>query len=294
MAPLRGEDFVFVVGSPRSGTTWLQRLLSCHPLVATGQESGVFDSYIGPQLRAWRRDMAPDSTRPVGLGCHMTEAEFMAALTAHMDALLASMRVRIPEGGLFVEKTPSHALYMREIAELMPGARFVHMLRDAREVITSMVVASRTWGEDWAPRCARDAALLWARHVNAALAAGRELGPERVTLVRHEDLRADTAAVLARLVRGFLRLDWEDAAVAEAVERNLRRRGLDGMVRPGVPLPLGGEWSRRLGTDAAPEPEGFAGGGGWRPGFVGRISAWVAARRAMERAGYPWRQPWRW
>jgi hypothetical protein len=56
---------VFLVGCPRSGTTWVQRLLACHPGIATGQESNLFEMYIGPQLRSCL-DQAMQ--RPAGTG----------------------------------------------------------------------------------------------------------------------------------------------------------------------------------------------------------------------------------
>ena len=40
-SPLYGR-VAFVVGAPRSGTTWLQQLLYVHPDVATGGESHLF------------------------------------------------------------------------------------------------------------------------------------------------------------------------------------------------------------------------------------------------------------
>src|SRR5689334_13433315 len=40
-SPLFGR-MCFVVGAPRSGTTWLQQLLYAHPLVATGGETHLF------------------------------------------------------------------------------------------------------------------------------------------------------------------------------------------------------------------------------------------------------------
>src|SRR5258708_16130926 len=57
-----GSDMVFVVGCPRSGTTWVQRLLATHPRIRTGQESDVFDQYIGPQLRAWEQELKPQAS----------------------------------------------------------------------------------------------------------------------------------------------------------------------------------------------------------------------------------------
>ena len=55
-----GSNMLFVVGCPRSGTTWVQRLLATHPRIRTGQESDVFDQYIGPQLRAWEQELKPE------------------------------------------------------------------------------------------------------------------------------------------------------------------------------------------------------------------------------------------
>src|SRR6185437_13587512 len=100
-----GENLVFVVGCPRSGTTWVQRLLATHPCVRTGQESDLFDIYVGPQLRAWQLE-----------------------LTEYLLRLLAPMIAELKPGELFVEKTPSHILYLPEIHKLLPAARFVNVL----------------------------------------------------------------------------------------------------------------------------------------------------------------------
>src|SRR5438876_565526 len=39
-------DIVFVVGAPRSGTTWLQTMLAAHPEVASPQETYIFSAYV--------------------------------------------------------------------------------------------------------------------------------------------------------------------------------------------------------------------------------------------------------
>src|SRR5581483_10976834 len=77
-----GANLVFVVVCPRSGTTWVQRLLASHPCVHTGQESDVFDIHIGPQLQAWRRELEVGSSGRggVGLGCYFRDAEFVSIL----------------------------------------------------------------------------------------------------------------------------------------------------------------------------------------------------------------------
>src|SRR5919197_3322932 len=123
-----GANLVCVVGCPRSGTTWLQRLLAGHPRVRTGQESDVFDIYVGPQLRAWRRELDPVSSGRggVGLACYFDDAAFTSLLRRYAGDLLQPMLGGLASDQVFLEKTPSHALYIPEILELFPKTRFVH------------------------------------------------------------------------------------------------------------------------------------------------------------------------
>ena len=149
----RGQGLVFVVGAPRSGTTWLQRLLAAHPRVATGQESHLFSEFVGPQLRAWRKHerAAAVERGGVGPGCYHTEEEFLGILRDYMRRLLAPLLEARGTAELFVEKTPGHALYVAEIHELLPEARFIHIIRDARDVVVSLLTAAGSWGQGWAP-----------------------------------------------------------------------------------------------------------------------------------------------
>src|SRR5206468_6090806 len=113
-----GSNLAFVVGCPRSGTTWVQRLLATHPRVRTGQESYFFGSYIGPQLRAWKRHAADFGRGAIGPACYFSQEEFLAILGRYAAMLLAPMVEGLPPGGLFVEKTPQHGLFIPEIVAL--------------------------------------------------------------------------------------------------------------------------------------------------------------------------------
>src|SRR5215212_1014119 len=88
-----GHDLLFIVGCPRSGTTWLQRLLAGHPDVRTGQESDLFDIYLGPQLRAWKRELDPavSGRGGVGLGCYLSDGEYMRHLKRYALDLMGPM-----------------------------------------------------------------------------------------------------------------------------------------------------------------------------------------------------------
>ena len=82
-----GHNMVFIVGAPRSGTTWLQRLLATHPRIRTGQESKLFRWYIAPQLRMWAMETTRERNRETangrggtGLSCYFREEEFGSVL----------------------------------------------------------------------------------------------------------------------------------------------------------------------------------------------------------------------
>jgi hypothetical protein len=288
-----GEDLIFVVGCPRSGTTWVQRLLATHACVRTGQESDLFDMYVGPQLRAWRQELTEDSSGRggVGLTCYFTEAEFQHILKDYLLQLLSPMVGELKPGELFVEKTPSHVLYVPEIHQLLPGARFIHVLRDARDTVASLLGASRGWGRAWAPRRAADAARTWVSHVAAAVEARHRLEPRQFIEVRYEALQSDGPRVLRGLVN-WLGLVWSDAEVRQALVLNSPEAARAG---GGTPIPLGGEVGKRDRT--VREPAGFIRGartGGWRHDLtpMQKLAIWRVARATMAEVGYPWSTPW--
>jgi hypothetical protein len=287
-----GDQLIFIVGCPRSGTTWVQRLLAAHPNVRTGQESDLFDLYIGPQLRTWRRELHADSSGRggVGLACYLDDAEFTRTLRGYAIDLLKKMLGDLEPHQLFVEKTPSHALYIPEIAELFPGARFIHVLRDARDTVASLLGASRSWGAGWAPRRARAAARMWVEHVKAARHA--HVAPGKLCEVRYEDLHISGPAVLGDVTR-WLGLEWSAADIERAIQANRPDVAKAG---GGTPIPLGGAFGGRFGP-VVREPSGFvrkAEVGSWRSELTAldRLQVWREARSLMAEVGYTWPRPW--
>jgi Sulfotransferase family len=285
---------VFIVGCPRSGTTWLQRLLASHPNVRTGQESDVFDLYIGPQLRTWRRELdAEGSGRGgVGLACYHTETEFISSLKRYALELLRPMLDGLGPGDIFVEKTPSHALFIPEILELFPGSRFIHVLRDARDTAASLLAASRGWGRGWAPRRATAAARMWVEHVRAVRCAAARLPREKLCEVRYESLHTNGLET-ARGVAGWLGLAWSEGEIEQTLAANRPEAARAGQ---GTPIPMAGAFGAQFGP-VVQEPRGFvrrAQAGGWRDdlSLVDRMQVWRVAHRTMAEVGYPWPRPW--
>jgi Sulfotransferase family len=289
-----GANLVFVVGCPRSGTTWIQRLLATHPMVRTGQESDVFDLYIGPQLRAWEHELDPASSGRggVGLACYFQDVEFRRVLKGYLLQLLEPMVGALQPGELFLEKTPSHVMFIPEIRAMLAEARFIHVLRDARDTVASLLQASRSWGREWAPRRARQAATMWLSHVQAAKQAQRRLPDRQFFEVRYEALHSSGPDVVRNLA-DWLGVEWSDAEIRSAFERNSADAARAGRA---TPIPLGGEVARSMGA-VVTEPKGFirrAHAGSWQDDLrpMDKLTVWHVARRTMAEVGYPWAAPW--
>lgn len=128
LSPLHGQ-VGFIVGAPRSGTTWLQQLLVVHPLITTGGESHLFCEGLDGLFRNFAN---PDETSH--LSTWVTEGELLTAVRQFCDALFSAQRVRTrPDATLIVEKTPNHRLQSRVQAQVYPDARYVHIVRDPRD-----------------------------------------------------------------------------------------------------------------------------------------------------------------
>lgn len=260
---------VLVVGAPRSGTTLVQRMMLADPRCAGGQESHFLASF-GQVLRDFDRKRA--MLRPHGLACYHTRAALCEELRGLWDRTFAPVLAARPGATLLVEKTPDHALWLDVAAELFPSARVVHVVRDSRAVVCSLLAAARRpWGAPWAPRSVDAAVGVWRRHVEGGLAS-----PLPVHRVRYEDV-----------------VDAEQQELAAV----MRFAGLDGAAPDARESPRGyaqGAFFEGGEVGAPPaEPEGFARDAaeardGWRRelGWWYERRVWNATRDLLEPLGY--------
>lgn len=183
---------IFVVGAPRSGTTWLQLLVSASPSVATAVESHLFQSYLSSLFAGWR--YYRDSLAPVGLHHLMEEDEYVALIRDLASKLMARILATKPGATIVLEKSPYHVFHWREILAVFPQAHFIHIIRDPRGAVASMRAAGHSFGAKWAPRRISQACSLWADCVRA----GREIAGATPNYleVRYKDLKNDGASTL--------------------------------------------------------------------------------------------------
>ena len=141
---------IFIVGSPRSGTSWLRSLLASHPDLASPHELHLFDRYLAPLDRAWQEENAELERRTrAGLSSAAGLVSLIdrPALHAWMGELVARARraalAARPGATRLLEKTPAHARQLELIRSVAPGARFVHLVRDPRATVASLIEKSR-------------------------------------------------------------------------------------------------------------------------------------------------------
>ena len=98
------------------------------------------------------------------------------------------------------DKTPGYVREMRRIQRVLPEARFVHIIRDGRDVSLSHMRMN------WGPETYEQSARLWRNRIRKA----RKMAPsvDHYMEVRFEDLVADTEGVLRR-VCDFIELDFD-------------------------------------------------------------------------------------
>ena len=204
---------LFVVGCGRSGSTLLRLMLDAHPDLAVPGES-----HFIPQLRRMFPDPVDGGTLTAALlrtphFRHWKVAEssvrerVRSLRTPTFAAVIASaFEANADEQGKrrWGDKTPIHVRSIPLLSGLWPDARFVHLIRDGRDVALSYL--SLPWGPDtvWA------AALKWRRDVGTGIRDGQPLGTSRYLEVRYEELVAAPADAL-RAICAFAGLRFDEA-----------------------------------------------------------------------------------
>lgn len=212
-SPLRGK-MIFNVGSRRSGTFWLQRIVTAHPLVGeVPSETHLLSHGIAPLLERFHQGERMSTE----VGSVYAPRPAVVAAARHLcDTIFAEF---IEPGQLFVaERTPLHVFHLPLISEIYPDAKFVHIIRDGRDVARSIAA------QDWGPDTIADAAAEWRDAVRSGLDAG--LDSTRYMEVRYERMLADREREIERLY-GWLELPTSAEDLAYPLRESERLENVD-------------------------------------------------------------------
>jgi Sulfotransferase family len=193
---LCGKQLVFLVGAPRSGTTWLQLLLSRSPFVVTAQETNLFNNFLRPMVSEWNHRRMTGVPR--SLSELLSDEDFRVFLRGVSGFVFAKIAQAKPSATTVLEKTPNHVKCWREILELWPDAHFIHIIRDPRSVVASLRHASKTWGPDWGTSRISTISERWVSDVSD----GRQIrsATHNYQEITYQELVSDGSVVLMRIL----------------------------------------------------------------------------------------------
>jgi LPS sulfotransferase NodH len=244
-SPLR-DRLVLLVGARRSGTNWLERILTAHPAVAAmPSETYLFSHALAPLAERFQH--ANPGSPMMGKTFLPREAFLDAARDLFDRVFLDHLGRADGEVRYLVERTPWHAQHLPLIADVYPDARVVHIVRDGRAVARSLLSA------DWGPDTMAEAAAEWRATVEGGRAGAQAYG-DRYHEIVYEQLLADPQAGIADL---FAWLGVE--LPGDVRERIVLEAASEFNVDPGSPGVGTDKWRDELSPEAIAEFERLAG-----------------------------------
>lgn len=270
-----GQEGLVVLGTPRSGTTLLRRLIDSHPRIACPGETNLLSAcgrFLHKETIASGLDIGVSS----GLGfAGFTSNDLLVRLREivvdfHVDYARRHGKPR------WAEKTAFDAFYLEQIEELLTGhARFVCIVRHGLDFVASMIELCNTNGtylaeiHDYVRTHASPAeafAHCWV-DLTTKLMDFAARHPKDSIFMRYEDLVADPETMLRRTF----------ALIGEDLPPNLVSEALEARSNVGL-----GDWKTygRTRIDAA----SVGRGGTLSPYQRGRLAPIMNA--TLERAGY--------
>lgn len=202
---------IFIVGSPRSGTSIFTWCLGQHPNIYPLEETVWFGKFAHGLEAAYRIGSSrAERSQLSAMG--ITHERFFETFGRAIDELIhehrtraktkvapgvAFARVRSPADpkSRWVDGTPENSFHVPRLRQLWPDARFIHLVRDARAVARSLCRFSRAGGRDHDPNEAYEK---WVRHVRACIEAEEAGGSEVVHRLYHAELVESPEAALRR------------------------------------------------------------------------------------------------
>jgi len=209
---------VFIVSSPRSGSTLLRLMIDAHPAIAIPPPDWLIElvypylySYGGLRSESNLLALAEDilETPTVKKWPLKLSAKELLSFAPSRDFaglyeglhLAHARREGKPRWG---EKSPRCSFWIDELKAMFSDAQFIHIIRDGRDTAIDLSDSA-----SMLPFSIYSAGLLWQRYVKAIRESAERLSRSSYLEVRYEDLCADPRKAMGA-VCAFLGEDFSE------------------------------------------------------------------------------------
>ena len=172
---------IFIVGCPRSGTTLLQSILAAHPKVLSFPESHFFEDLTFRSAK-WKYTFGILGITPIRIRNRLRNFFHQIEYEQHLKpAFYTVFRKQYCEYFVnivdafalqqnklcWIEKTPENLHHIPLIEKLVPSAKFIHIVRNAKDVVASLYEVSRRYPDPWGGPWEIDACIdRWLKDIN--------------------------------------------------------------------------------------------------------------------------------
>jgi sulfotransferase family protein len=194
---------LFITGCPKSGTTWLSTTLNGHPNVVAAGE-GRFAWRLFPLIQQAGGIFNTDQkNNGASEQAYIYDAELQLIMRSLSEAVF--LRYLVASGKapnavrVLADKTPQHILSVPLLRTLYPSCKFINIVRDPRDAATSALFHLAMG--DPRPRDEYVQSFItesWRLHVEAAVAAEKQLGASVILNVRYEDMHRNDRDIIRR------------------------------------------------------------------------------------------------
>ena len=201
------ERPVFVVGMPRSGTSLTEQILASHPQVHGAGEL-LYWIIAADAERAAHTERAADTMRPATPEQQAVKAAQRGALIAELGrAYLEALATQAPEAARIIDKLPVNFMNAGLIHAALPGARFIHLERNALDTCLSIYFQGFSAAHPYATDFG-DLAHYYHEYRRLMAHWRSVLPPQALLEVRYEDLVEDPEGWTRRML-AHIGLPWD-------------------------------------------------------------------------------------
>ena len=128
-------------------------------------------------------------------------------------ALLQASKEKMPNKTIFCEKTPQHLQNVQEIHKLFPSAKFIHVKRDGRDVVNSLLKMP------WRPAGLINNARFWRKYARLGEELENSLLDEKlkenIISIKFEELLENPSEILKRVCK-FIDISFDESMLEQA------------------------------------------------------------------------------